>query len=88
MVLDGTSGGSLGNVPQKMKNFFIKTRYTKPNDFFTSINCTLENGPTVRNISSFYNKFFIFFFGTLPSDSPNFIKPVFILMKPYLHKIY
>jgi hypothetical protein len=36
------------------------------------INCTLENGLTVRNISRFYYKFFIFC-GTLPSDPPNFI---------------
>jgi hypothetical protein len=38
------------------------------------INCTLENGLTIRNKSSFYNKFFFNFFGTLPSDPPNFIK--------------
>jgi hypothetical protein len=30
---------------------------------FTSINCTLENGLTVRNILSFYNKFFFHFCG-------------------------
>jgi hypothetical protein len=55
-------GGSLGIL-------LYFTRY-----FLThSINCTLENGLTVRNISSFYNKFFIFC-GTLPSDPPNFIK--------------
>jgi hypothetical protein len=66
MVLDGLIhnnlmklGGSLGDIPQKVKNL--------------SINCTLENGPTVRNILSFYNKLFIFC-GTLPSDPPNFIK--------------
>jgi hypothetical protein len=37
------------------------------------INCTLENGLRVRNISSFYKKFLIFC-GMLPSDPPNFIK--------------
>jgi hypothetical protein len=37
------------------------------------INYTLENGLTVRNISIYYNKFFIFY-GTLPSDPSNFIK--------------
>jgi hypothetical protein len=49
--------GSLGNVPQKMKNLLVKngqlvhfksTIYTD----LLSINCTLENGLTVRNISS------------------------------------
>jgi hypothetical protein len=53
-------GRSLGNVPQKLKKkkLVIKT-------------CTLENGLTVRNISSFYNEYF---FSFLHSDSPNFIK--------------
>jgi hypothetical protein len=55
--------GSQGNVPQKMKNLFV---------IYVCLNCTLENEPTVRNILSFYNKFFIC--GTLPSDPPNFIK--------------
>jgi hypothetical protein len=40
---------------------------------YLNINCTLENGLTVRTISSFYNNFFNFY-ETLPSDSPNFIK--------------
>jgi hypothetical protein len=38
----------------------------------------LENELRVRNISSFYNKFFIFS-GTLPSDPPNFIKLLWLI---------
>jgi hypothetical protein len=48
---------SLPSIPPLPTQPFLH----KPNDFFTSINCTLENGLTVRNISSFYNKLFTFF---------------------------
>jgi hypothetical protein len=83
-------GGSLGNVPQKLKKktcysnlicffkpktIFKSTIYT---DLCYSINCTFEKGPTNRNISSFYNTFFNFC-GTLPSDPPNFIKTIVII---------
>jgi hypothetical protein len=46
-------GGSLGNVPQKMKNLLQKL------DIFRTVspNCALENGLTVRNILSFFNFF-------------------------------
>jgi hypothetical protein len=50
-------GGSLGNVPQKKNEKKIQFITTICN---LVLNCTLENGLTVRNISSFYNKFFIF----------------------------
>jgi hypothetical protein len=49
----------------------------KSNDFFTSMNCTFENELTVRNISSFYNKVFIFC-GTLHTEPSNFIKLLYI----------
>jgi hypothetical protein len=70
MALDGTYnnlmelGGSLGNVSQKLEKLVIKTRKKS----------TLENGLRVRNISSFYNQFFFFFCGTLPSEPPDFIE--------------
>jgi hypothetical protein len=77
-----TEVGDGGNVPQKMKKLVIKTRLisefesifksTKSFKSF-SINCNLENGLRVRNMPSFYNKFFFIFCGTLPSDPPNFI---------------
>jgi hypothetical protein len=38
-----------------------------------SIDCTLEDGLAVQNISSFLTSFF-HFCGTLPSDPPKFIK--------------
>jgi hypothetical protein len=66
-------GGSLGNVPQKLKTSYKESIYFGLLVHFQEINCTLENGLTARNISSFYNTFFIFY-GTLPSDPPNFIK--------------
>jgi hypothetical protein len=44
-------GGSLGNVPQKNEKLVL---------LIYSMDCTLENGLAVRNISSFYKKFFIF----------------------------
>jgi hypothetical protein len=43
-------GGLIGNVPQEMENLLEKL----------NINCILENGLTVLNKSSFYNKFFRF----------------------------
>jgi hypothetical protein len=45
-----------------------------------SINCTYENGVTVRNISSIYNKFFIF------CEPPNFIKLLWICFIKYYHQ--
>jgi hypothetical protein len=57
-------------------SIFKSTIYTEY--IFENENETPENGLTVRNISSFYNKFFIFC-GKLPSDPPNFIK---LLNKP------
>jgi hypothetical protein len=54
-------GGSLGNIPRKLKQILI-----------FSITCFLENRLTVQNISSFYN----YFCKMLTSDSPNFIKLV------------
>jgi hypothetical protein len=67
------SGGSLGNVPKKLK----KKTYYKNSIYFGllvqfqefnlyrinnkySINCTLENVLTVRNISNYYKKFIQF----------------------------
>jgi hypothetical protein len=45
----------------------LKNKSWFQNGLFQSINCTFENGPAVRNISRFYNKFFIVC-GMLPSD--------------------
>jgi hypothetical protein len=74
-------GGSLGNVPQKMKKscyknsiyFGMLVHFHECNLYSYTYLCALENGLTVQNISSFYNKVFIFC-GTLLSDPPNFIK--------------
>jgi hypothetical protein len=49
-------GGSLGKVPQKFKKLVI-FRTVSPY-YCLFIVYTLENGQTVRIISSFYNKFF------------------------------
>jgi hypothetical protein len=38
------------------------------------INCTLENGLTVRNISTYFTTSFFNLCGMLPSEPPNFIK--------------
>jgi hypothetical protein len=52
-------GGSLGNVPQKMKNLVLKLDiFWTVSPFLRvlivlSINCTLENGLTVRNTQSY-----------------------------------
>jgi hypothetical protein len=66
-------GGSLGDVPQNLKKNLLKNsiyygllvHFQEYNIYFKynlySINCTLENGLTVRNISSFHYKFFSFF---------------------------
>jgi hypothetical protein len=43
-------GGLVSNVPQKLKKNIIKSH----------INCTLENGQAIQNMSSFYNKFLKF----------------------------
>jgi hypothetical protein len=59
------SSGSLGNVPQKLEKLVIKTRYISDFSPFSRVklkNFTLENGLTVRNIRSFYNKVFFFNF--------------------------
>jgi hypothetical protein len=55
----------LGNVPPKLKKNLVSKldifRSVSPFSrvqFILFINCTLENALTVRNISSFYNKFF------------------------------
>jgi hypothetical protein len=48
-------GGSIGNIPQKMKNYIFRT---------------ISPLSRVQFIFSFYNWFFIFC-GTLPSDPPN-----------------
>jgi hypothetical protein len=66
-------GRSLGNIPQKLNELVLKTRYISDcQSISVSINCTLENRLTFRNISSFYNEFFSC--GTLPSDPSNCIK--------------
>jgi hypothetical protein len=51
-------GGSLGNVPQKLKKLLIETRYNSLGLLVHFQECniiysTLENGLTVRNMSNF-----------------------------------
>jgi hypothetical protein len=58
-------GGSLGKVPQKMKNLLEKLDIFRTVSPFSRIkfiniqfiNCTLENRPAVRNISSCITSF-------------------------------
>jgi hypothetical protein len=51
-------GGSVGNIPQTLKTkLIVKTRHISDClSIFKIINGTLENVPTIRNISSFYKK--------------------------------
>jgi hypothetical protein len=68
-------GGSLGNVPQKMKNLMLY-----------NIKCTLENVLRVRNISSFYNKLFQFLWYVTLRDPPDFINLLLICSIKYHHQ--
>jgi hypothetical protein len=56
-------GGSLVNVPQKSKKRFDIFQTFSPFSRvqFYLINCTPENGLSIRNKSSFYNEFFSIF---------------------------
>jgi hypothetical protein len=59
-----------------VRNILIIERDVDDGTSWNIFTITFSNGLTVRNILSFYNKFFIFY-GTLPSDPPNFIKLIY-----------